>query len=67
VRIYTLDGRKVWEMTQTVTSGIQSIRWPGTNQNGKRVPPGLYICQIDLDVDEKSSSATRSRLISVAY
>lgn len=67
VRIYTLDGRSVWETAQTVTSGTQSIRWSGTDRHGNRVPPGLYICQIDLDVDDKSSSATRSQLISVAY
>lgn len=67
VRIYTLDGRPVWEAEQTVGSGRQGIRWSGTDGQGSRVPPGLYICQIDLDVDEESGSGTRSRLISVVY
>ena len=50
-----------------VNSGHKSIRWDGVNENGDKVPPGLYICQVELNVDNDVSSVSRSRLISVAY
>jgi len=67
VRIYTLDGRLVWKTRRMIESGRESIRWTGVGDRGVRMPPGLYICQVDLDADEKSSAATRSRLLSIAY
>ena len=67
VRVYTLAGHRVWEQTQMLESGHAIIPWNGADQNGHKVPPGLYICQVDLDVDQQSSSATRTRLLSIAY
>ena len=67
VRIYTLDGRPVWETTRMIESGRETIDWTGVDDRGVTVPPGLYICQVDLDADDRSHSATRSRLLSVAY
>ena len=67
VRVYTLAGRPVWEHVQRLQSGRFSLRWDGTDLNGCKVPPGLYLCQVDLDVDRASRSATRTRLLSIAY
>jgi len=67
VRIYTLDGRSVWETAQLVRSGRQNIRWSGAGRRGSKVPPGLYICQLELEVDDQTSSAIRSRVLSVVY
>ncbi|NKB70914.1 MAG: hypothetical protein GKR89_27910 [Candidatus Latescibacteria bacterium] len=73
VRIYTLDGTRVWENhggisdDQKVASGKAVIGWDGRDDQGNRVPPGLYICQVELDVDSDADSATRSHLIAVAY
>ena len=73
VRIYTLDGTRVWENDggapddQKVASGQAVIGWDGTDDQGRKVPPGIYICQVELDIDSNADSATRSHLIAVAY
>ena len=67
VRIYTLDGRRVWGSDQMVLSGRSAIPWNGVNDIGQVVPPGLYICQVRLDADDESGAATRSQVIAVAY
>lgn len=67
IRVYTLAGRPIWENTQMLQSGRFSLLWDGTDQNGRKVSPGLYICQVNLDVDQESRSATRTRLLSIAY
>ncbi len=68
VKIYTLDGRRLWEASSMVFSGKDSIPWDGRDDQGKLVPPGLYLCQIELDVDsQEQGGTTRAGLISVAY
>lgn len=67
VRIYTLAGRPVWESSRMIESGQVGVRWTGEDESGNRVPPGLYICQVDLDVDVEGDSATRSRVVAVVY
>ena len=67
VRVYTLAGRPIWESAQMLQSGRVSMLWDGTDLNGRKVPPGLYICQVNLDTDRESRSATRTRLLSIAY
>ena len=67
VRVYTLAGRPIWESDQMLQSGRVSMLWDGTDLNGRKVPPGLYICQVNLDTDRESRSATRTRLLSIAY
>ena len=67
VRIYTLDGRLVWSSAEMVLSGRASLPWDGRDDHGEVVPPGLYLCQVELDADDRSSTATRTRIIAVAY
>ena len=67
VKIFTLDGRSVWETTQILDSGHVSIRWSGEDRNGQKVAPGLYLCQLQLDVDNQADGSTQTRLLSVAY
>ena len=68
VSIYSLDGRRVWEATQVVSGGAHTIRWPGVDNAGRPVPPGMYICRIELEVDSREQEeAAVARLISVAY
>jgi hypothetical protein len=68
VRIYQLDGRLLWEHRQLVNSGQKEVQWPGTDSQGKKVPPGIYLCQVELDVDARDARATtRTRLVHVAY
>ena len=68
VRIYALDGRRVWERRQQVGSGPVTLGWSGTDQWGRMVPPGIYLCQVSLDIDaEKAGSSSLVRLIHLAY
>lgn len=67
VRVYTLDGRAVWEKVQVIQSGPATIRWPGTDDQGRKVPPGLYICQVEVDADAARGAQRHSRLVAVVY
>ena len=67
VRVFTLDGRRVWQRRQPTGSGRIQVAWTGEDDAGRLVPPGIYICQIELDVDEDSRSKAQSRLIHVVY
>jgi hypothetical protein len=68
LRIYGLDGRLIWDRQQVAQSGAHTFRWTGTDHSGNTVPPGLYICQIHLDVDsDKVDGNTISRLVAVVY
>ena len=67
VRIYTLDGRQVWQREEMVLSGRTTVRWDGVDDHGHRAPPGLYLCQVQLDADATGQPTTQARVIAVAY
>ena len=68
VRIWALDGRPMRLLEGTAQGGHQRFTWDGKDDHGRIVPPGLYICQIDVDIDaEDSAGQRRSHLIAVAY
>ena len=67
VRIFSLDGRLIWEATKEIGSGHAEISWSGQSLSGQKVIPGLYLCQLELHMDDHSSSATQTRLLSVVY
>ena len=68
LRIYRLDGRRVWEGSELARGGAHALRWSGVDHAGLKVPPGLYICQLHLDVDaDDSANMTLSRIVAVAY
>jgi hypothetical protein len=67
VRIFDLGGRRVWEQQQMVSSGSADIAWNGTDQGGNVVAPGIYICQLELAVDNDNANTVLSRLVHVVY
>ena len=67
VRIYTLDGRQVWQREEMVLSGRTTVRWDGVDDHGRQAPPGLYLCQVQLDADATGQPTTQARIIAVAY
>jgi hypothetical protein len=67
VRIYDLSGRLMWR-EERMSFGDQTFRWPGTDNDGNHVPPGLYLCRVDVDVDSQGASKQSDhRIIAVAY
>ena len=67
VRIYDLGGRLVWR-EERLTFGDQSFQWDGSDGSGNRVAPGLYLCRVEVDVDDAGASRKADqRLIAVAY
>ena len=67
VRMYALDGRRVWQREEMVLSGRTAVRWDGVDDRGRRVPPGLYLCQVQLDADASGFPTSQARVIAVAY
>jgi len=68
VSVYTLDGRRVWERSQMIASGEESVEWPGVDMTSAPVPPGLYLCTVALDVDsEDQGGTTIAKVVAVAY
>ena len=68
VRIWALDGRLMRELAGAAQGGRQHFAWDGKDDRGRVVPPGLYICQIDVETDvQDRAGQRRSHLIAVAY
>ncbi|MSR83145.1 MAG: hypothetical protein EXS58_09505 [Candidatus Latescibacteria bacterium] len=67
VKIYDLSGRLVWEAVRK-GMGEQYFAWDGRDNRGKQVPPGLYLCRIEVDVDaEAVTHQVAHRVIAVAH
>ena len=66
VVVYDLAGQR----RKTVYSGLDASRkfgrrWDGTDDDGQKLPPGLYI--VRLEVDEDSGVKRRSAIVPILY
>ena len=67
VQIFDLSGRPVWQ-EKRLSFGEQVVQWDGRDAQGVPVPPGLYLCRIEVDVDAQGAShQVAQRVIAVAY
>jgi len=67
VQIFDLSGRPIWQ-EQRHSFGEQVMHWDGRDAQGAPVPPGLYLCRIEVDVDAQGAShQVAQRVIAVAY
>jgi hypothetical protein len=67
VEIFDLSGRRVWSTVQ-LGFGEQSVVWQGWDDAGEVVPPGLYLCKIEVDADAvEATHKVDYRVIAVAY
>ena len=67
VAIYDLSGRRVWR-EQREGYGSLVFVWDGRDAAGVRVPPGLYVGQVNVGVDaDEATRTTVARVIAVAY
>ena len=63
--IYDLNGRKMWETDETLSSDLQSIistRWDLTDTGGNRVPRGIYIYRATLESPEGTCSSKSKKI-----
>ena len=68
VRIYSLDGQAVRVLENVAQGGRHRLTWDGRDASGHVVPPGLYICQVDVAADSEGvAGQRRTQLIAVAY
>ena len=68
VDIYDLAGRFVTSLFDGLSvSGAygESIVWRGEDRAGERVPPGIYLCRVEVRGD--AGSEARQRLVSLIY
>ena len=61
VAIYDLSGRRV----RTVAVGVDGYRWDGRDAGGQLLPPGAYICRIELAADVGEQAV--QRMINLVY
>ena len=65
-RIFDLAGRPVSELAPPTIDGVAHVfTWNGRVAQGDLVPPGTYLCHIDLGADAGDDTALRT--IGVAY
>ena len=66
VRIFDLAGRPVAELAAPAIDGVAYVfTWNGSAAQGDLMPPGTYLCRIDLGADAGDDTVLRT--IAVAY
>ena len=68
VAFYDLGGRLVGRgqsATEGGRVGDQAFTWDGRNLDGQLVSPGIYLCRIEVEADDKDNQLVR--LVHVAY
>ena len=66
VAVYALDGRRVGSLAGgRDRDGFLVYTWDGQDDQGQRVPPGIYVCRIQIDA--QAQVQTLAQIINVAY
>jgi hypothetical protein len=71
IGIFDVTGRQVRSLLDTKSSAQayveqNAIRWDGRDNNGRLLPPGLYIYQIKVDIDGLTPAVV-TKTVSIAY
>ena len=65
VDIFDLSGHQVARLSPSSSGSLRSYLWDGVDRHGAVVPPGIYLCRIDLGAQTGEDDAVR--LIGLAY
>lgn len=65
LEVYDLTGRRVALLPATIEDGRSTFTWSGRDTGGALVPPGTYVCRIDLGAEIGANLAVR--VVAVAY
>jgi hypothetical protein len=64
--VYDLAGKAVRQLQRASgLNGPQQANWDGLDDQGNRVPPGLYLVRLSVDTD--TGSETQTQLVGVVY
>jgi hypothetical protein len=71
INIFDVTGRVVRSLLETKSTAQafveqNAIRWDGRDNNGRLLPPGLYIYQIKVDIDGLSPAVV-TKTVTIAY
>lgn len=71
IKVFDVTGRLVRTVMETRTTAQafveqNAVRWDGRGDNGRVLPPGLYIYQIKVDVDGLSPAVV-TKTLTIAY
>jgi endoglucanase len=54
ISIYNIDGQKITDLVnKSLPEGYFSVQWFGNDDHGKKMPDGIYICQLITDKYQK--------------
>ncbi len=69
LEVYGLDGQRVRQLAPVVphAAGVQSATWDGRDDQGRLMPPGLYVCRVGVEVDAAGAQTTITKLVASAY
>ncbi len=70
LEVYGLDGILVRRQEKAVAhaAGLQRLSWDGRDRDGRLLPPGLYICRVGLEVEDKNAEQPLiAKLIASVY
>lgn len=69
LEVYGLDGQRVRHKAPVVAhaAGEQRVTWDGRDDQGRLMPPGLYLCRVGVEVDAVGEQTTITKLVASAY
>ena len=69
LEVYGLDGQRVRQMVPVVAhaAGVQRLTWDGRDDQGRLLPPGLYLCRVGMEVDAEGEQTTITKLVASVY
>ena len=66
VKIFSMDGSLIRDLDGGIDAdGYQVYDWSGRDRSGSLVPPGIYLCRIELDAQATSQSF--AHVVNVVY
>ncbi len=58
IEIYNSIGQRVWSTNTVFSSGFNSVRWKGTDNNGSSAPEGIYFFKVNDGIRTASGKIT---------
>ena len=63
LRLYNSEGNLVYTFINEVSNGINTFEWDGKDESWNTLPPGLYICH--LEVIDRNTGKTKTEVVPI--